>query len=167
MDGWLIGLFTLLGVLVGGIFTYLGLREQLKQQLKMDSQQWKRNVRSEPLLKLRDELAEMAAKQEKLVYDSLATSVITSEEVKREQRQAYEDWNAHKQDYQKNIYLQYDIQIVSLVKKILGNYQKSFISIMESNTPVKELEKAFKSSEENEKKIAEAQELINQRLEAL
>ena len=54
MDGLWVAVSGFAGVLVGGLFTFLGLREQLKQQLKLDSQQWKHNIVSGPLLKLRE-----------------------------------------------------------------------------------------------------------------
>ena len=45
MDAWLNGLFAILGVLAGGLFTYLGMKKQLKQQREMDSRSG--DVRSE------------------------------------------------------------------------------------------------------------------------
>jgi hypothetical protein len=67
MDGILYAITGFVGVLVGALFPYLGMKRQLNQQREMDSRQWRRSVRSEPLLKLRKSLADMATKQEKMV----------------------------------------------------------------------------------------------------
>ncbi len=77
MEGWLYGLFALIGVLLGGIFSYLGVKKQVEHsdgrfekelaRAREENQQKRRwEVRSEPLLKLRTELAQMASKLDKL-----------------------------------------------------------------------------------------------------
>jgi len=43
------------------------LEKELERAREADNRQWRREVRSEPLLKLRDDLARMANKQDKLV----------------------------------------------------------------------------------------------------
>ena len=91
MEGWLYGLFTLLGVLVGGLFTYLGLRSQLKQQKEINVIEWRRNIRSVPLLKFRDELANIATKLHILVTNT-QLSPSQSGITENEQHRALEDW---------------------------------------------------------------------------
>jgi len=102
MEGWLYGLFALLGAFIGGGFSYWGIKTQLQhsdkrfiKELQMrteaESRQRQWVVRSEPLLKLRDELAVMATKNEKLLsfvvrytlYRTMTTKDF-SEEQKRE-----------------------------------------------------------------------------------
>jgi hypothetical protein len=173
MDGWLIGLFTLLGVLVGGVFTYLGLREQLKQQLKMDSQQWRRKVRSEPLFQLREELAKMAMKAERLAKagNSLAVSN-TEESVKEALEIAKKDWNSYilGDNLQRVLFIQSDEEIVKLVKEIRIDYLDAYDEVVtyKEGQSASELGIALRSSEEMiAPKVAQAQALINTRLEKL
>jgi Na+/glutamate symporter len=84
MEGWLYGLFALIGVLFGGLFSYWGIKKQVehsdkrfKKELERareesrQKRQWE--VRSEPLLKLRTELAVMAVKLEDLAASSQRT----------------------------------------------------------------------------------------------
>ncbi len=118
MEGWLYGLFTLLGVLAGGFFSYLGMKKQLNQQKEMDSIQWRRKVRSEPLLKLRAESVRMAAKQDKLAaaaYRQLNIIGVTEEQARAELQSAMDDWNTYvaSGDFAQTLFMQYDAELVN------------------------------------------------------
>jgi hypothetical protein len=168
MEGWLYGVFTLLGVLVGGFFTYLGLRKQLAQQKEINEIEWRRKVRSEPLLKLRNELAKMANKQNSLVIAAQGAAIKTPDSLANEISQEFQDWSAHISDYQVSLYIQYDKEIVEVVEKIMSSYQKSWIETLSNGkTSLDKLNKAMKTSKTNQTRIIEAQELINSRLEEL
>ncbi|MAE11408.1 MAG: hypothetical protein QGI51_05495 [Dehalococcoidales bacterium] len=75
---WLLpALFGFIGVFLGGIFSYWGIKKQvehsderfekgLARQSEVGNRQRRWEVRSEPLLKLRSELVIMATKQDKV-----------------------------------------------------------------------------------------------------
>jgi hypothetical protein len=173
MEGWLYGLFTLAGVLAGGLFSYLGMKKQLEQRNEIDSRQWRRKVRSEPLLKLRDALANMATKQDRLIiaaWGQLYIKGATEEAVRGELQRAADDWNAYlvSGDFAQTLFMQYDAELFDKAKEILKDYQEScFNAIHLNQVSVEEQVKSRKVSERMEPKIVEAQELINKRLEEL
>lgn len=163
MEGWLYGLFALLGVLVGGLFTYLGLREQLKQQKDVNNIEWRHKVRSEPLLKLRNELAVIATKSDKVVYVSreYQKSIGTpgEEKAKKEQQDVLHDWHIYAGSgiLRQIILIQYDKELVKKVNEIVEHYVESY----DATTQGEEL--AVKTWPI----VIEVQELINKRLEEL
>jgi len=169
MEGWLYGLFTLFGVLAGGLFTYLGMRKQLEQQSKIDSRHWKRKVRSKPLLKLRDELARMATKLHTLVTNTQLPhnqSVITE----KEQQRALEDWRDYvtSGEFLPTLYLQYDKDLKKRVEEIEGDYMLLFeYALNYRSLKSNELRTFREISQSIKSKILEVQELINKRLEKL
>jgi hypothetical protein len=173
MEGWLYGLFTLLGVLFGGLFTYLGLRSQLKQQKEINEIEWRRKVRSEPLLKLRDALANMATKQDRLIIAAWGQFYIksgTEEAVREELQRAADDWNAYlvSGDFAQTLFKQCDAELFDKAKEILKDYQESCSNAIHLNQVSVEAQlKSRKVSERIEPKIVEVQELINKRLEEL
>ncbi len=179
MEVWDVVALVLGSNFIMALATYLTTKMQIKNSAKkfeielgraidVENRKRKWEVRSEPLLKLRIELADMAMKQERVVYAAQGKAIKTSEEMKSELSEAIKDWTAHIQDYQRNIYLQYDTEIVNMVKEIMGNYHKVIIDTMENDKiSLEKFSQVLKSCEKNEKKIIEAQELINKRLEEL
>ena len=174
MEGWLYGLFTLLGVLAGGLFTYLGMKKQLEQQRELDTRQWRREFRGKPLLKLREELAKMANKQDKLVAAASRQHTRigggTGEEAKKELQDAADDWNVYltSGDFAQALLMQYDTNLVNQAKEIREDYQRSFFyHLYYQQMDEEKLSEAMKIIEKNLNKIVEVQELINKRLEEL
>jgi hypothetical protein len=173
MEGWLYGLFALLGVLAGGLFTYLGMKKQLEQQRELDSCAWRREVRSKPLLKLRDELTIMATKQDKLVAVASQHTILRSkpvEDTKRELQEARDNWNAYiaNDDYHLTLLVQYNTGLVNQVEEIWKDYNESLFSLtFPQEADAEEVKKAMRASERNKTKIIEVQELINTLLENL
>lgn len=170
MEGWLYGLFALLGVLAGGLFSYLGMKTRLKQQSELDSHHWKREVRSEPLLKLRAELARMATKQAKLVAVALAQHTnrygFSEEELKR----TLDDSNSYlaSGDFANVLFTIDDTKIINKAREILTDYQQSYASAMRySELETKERKEALNLVETIRSKVIEVQSLINKRLEKL
>ena len=166
MEGWLYGLFALLGVLIGGLFTYLGLRSQLKQQKEINEIEWRRKVRSEPLFSLRDELAKMATKLHALVKNTQLTSN-QSAITENEQQQALDGWR----DYITSgvflpiLYKQFDKELMSLVENIESEYMLLFEYALEyKNLKIDELRSFREISQSVKNKIIQVQEHINKKL---
>ena len=173
MEGWLYGLFALIGVLFGGIFSYLGVKKQLEQRNKIDSRQWRRKVRGEPLFELRDALANMAVKLEDLVASAQRTHTRfggTQEEVEKKLHEAVDDWNAYLANggMAQTLFIQYDTELVNRVEEIRKDYQQAYfhnLNFRDSNA--EDMKKAFDIFEINKARIIEAQALINRKLEEL
>ena len=168
MEGWLYGLFTLFGVILGGLFSYLGMRQQLKQRSEIDSRTWRREVRSKPLLKLREELAYMASMQNRII--DLANEQRTRDDEAKEKvsiklQDAFEDWDTYlaRRDLVQTLFVQYDSELFNKVYEI----QESYIACYYKFLNKAEQEEAIKSWGKTWPKVIEAQELINKRLEEL
>jgi hypothetical protein len=171
MDGlWTAG-FTLLGVLVGGFFTFLGLKAQLKQQLKLDTQQWKRRVRSEPLLELRAKLSEIATTLHFLILaDRNHADIATKKQKEGEIQSLLDDWRKYgtSKDYLQIFYFQYDTELLSLIEQIQGNFMFAYEYALDFNELKTEDKKIYREQFQKAKtNIAKAQELINKKLEEL
>ncbi len=173
MEGWLYGLFALLGVLAGGLFTYLGMKKQLEQQRELDSRQWRRKVRSEPLLKLRKELATMATKLEKLAKRGKTfTPIKTKEQEDEALKQAQNDWETYVSEDHLEIvlYSQFDAEILNRVREIRNIYLNTYDEVVTYGKELSftEFGKAARAAEETIRpKVREVQELINRKLEEL
>jgi hypothetical protein len=169
VEGWLYGLFALFGVIVGGLFSYLGIKQQLKRQSEIDSSQWRRKVRGEPLLKLRDELANMATKLHILVTNTQMPSnqsIITE----KEQQRALEDYRDYMTsgEFLPTLYLQYDEELNKQVDEIESAYLLLFEYALNYKNLKSEGLKTFRETSQSVRnKITTAQELINKRLEEL
>jgi len=133
----------------------------------------RREVRSEPLLKLGAELAIMATKLDRLAKAGKSLAIRnTEEQVKEALERATNDWNNYilGDDLQRVLFVQSDEEIVKLVKEIRNDYLEAYDTVVtyrEGQSAI-ELGKASRSSEEKiAPKVAEVQELINKRLEGL
>jgi len=173
MEGWLYGLFTLLGVLAGGLFTYLGMEKQLQQQRKLDSHQWRRKVRSEPLLKLRDELALIASELDTLIAAGQAQSRQNHTEGSENDiaiQQIYDKWEKYRTsgDFLKTLHLQYDAELLEAIDAIKRKYLLLFEYALEYQQLEADERRTFRElSEKISNTIPSVQELINKRLEEL
>ena len=180
MDAWLtvavalIVAFSTLGA------TWLQNRQSNKrfekelQKAKDDAQRQRSwEVRSEPLLELRDELAVMATKLKKLVIDTRAQhyrSNITEEENNKELAHAVEDLKGYlvNEDFLQAINLQYDAELLQVVDNIISSYCVLFEYAQDYKSLKLDLLKEFRNrSKETETKTREAQEAIYKRLENL
>ena len=173
MEGWLYGLFTLFGVILGGLFSYLGMRQQLKQRSEIDSRTWRREVRGKPLLKLREELAIMATKLEKLAKRGKSFTVPKTKEQEEEAlKQAVNGWDFYTSEGHLEIvlYSQFDAEIVNRVRDIRNDYLNTYSNVVTYKEELSNVEfgEAARAAEEKIRpKIIEVQELINKRLEEL
>ncbi len=150
------------------------LEKQLESAKEADYRQRRREIRGEPLLKLRAELARMANKQDKLIAAASRQHTRigggTDEEAKRELQGAADDWNAYlaSGDFAQTLLIQYDKDLVNQVEEIRKDYQKSyFYHLYYQQMDAEKLTEAMKVFEMNRNKIVEVQELINKRLEEL
>ena len=158
------------------------LAKQLERAREADYQQRQREIRSEPLFKLRTELANMACKYEKLVDTARKlsnSSDITYEKTEKLLEEAIDEDTIHMAsgNLQQILNIQYDTEIITRVNSIRDTY----LLLVEYAPDYENLEtmgindflrtkglKDFREISGNVKnKILEVQELINKRLEEL
>ncbi len=146
---------------------------ELERAREADSRHRRWKVRNEPLLKLRSEVAIMAAKQDKLVaftlrYRDHARIGIPEEVAKKEAQEAYDASNKYlaSGDFVQVLFTQYDTQLANKAREILVNYRNSLISAVDY-TSQEPLTESLNLWERNKAKIIKVQELINKRLEEL
>lgn len=174
MEGWLYGLFTLFGVILGGLFSYLGMRQQLKQRSEIDSRAWRREVRGKPLLKMREELAVMATKLDKLAKCAHSIAFMSSRYVSEEQlKQAWDEASTELNRYMSGNDLELALKIVDdaeIKKKVREIRTEYLVSIDKGKIFKQELsiqqrgEAAREIEEKIDPKVTEAQALINKTL---
>lgn len=184
MESWLPAIFGFGGVLVGSFFSlwltklqFNNADKRFERELlkaKEDAQRQRRwEVRSEPLLKLRVELAVMASKLEKLAKQGNTFSPSkTQEQTEEVLKQAVNDWNNYLEgDYlEKVLHSQFDVELINRVKEILIEYLTTHYVVVTERESLSAVEFGKYASAAEEKirpKVAEVQELINKRLEEL
>ncbi|MEE8194259.1 MAG: hypothetical protein V3T73_02005 [Dehalococcoidales bacterium] len=147
------------------------LEKQLERDRDVDYRQRRREVRSEPLLKLRDGLASMAARLDRLVINTKFSRNLlnpTKEEDNGVQ-QALEGLRKYmtSEEFLPIRYLQYDKELV----KLMGGIEDDYVVLLIMNLASKELKQESKELEKESQKrktrIPVIQELINKRLEEL
>jgi hypothetical protein len=147
--------------------------KELNRQREIESRQRRWEVRSEPLIKLRSELARMATKQDTLVAAAhkLHTRFgITEEQAKEQLQEAVDDFNTYlaSGSFQQTLHMQFDKELIGKVDEIIGDYRASYIdAIYYRDLKATELGKAMEVFGRNEARIIEVQSLINKRLEEL
>jgi len=148
------------------------LEKELERARETDYHQRRREVRNEPLLQLRTELAIMATKLEKLAKRGKTFSPIKTREQEEEVlKQAVNDWNNYLEGgyLEKVLYSQFDAEIVNRVRDIRNDYLNTYsvVTFKEGLSAV-EFGKAASAAEEKIRPmVGEVQELINKRLEEL
>ncbi len=173
MDGILYAVIGFAGVLVGSGFSYLGIKMNLTQQNKIDSRTWRREVRGKPLLKLRDELAIMACKYEKLVDAAKKLSRspnITHEEEEKILAEVIDEDTIYMAsgNLQQILNIQYDAEIITQVNNIRNTYLLLMEYALKYHSLRENELKVFRDTSLTiETRIPEVQELIYKRLEKL
>ncbi len=151
------------------------LEKELERAKEVDSRERRRGVRGEPLLKLRDELARMAAKHDRVVgyagmlHTNIGTGA-TEEEVKKWLNSTLDDWNSYLDTgvFQQVLFTIDDKEIADRVKQLRLKYTEAYIrNIRWEALPPEELRKALRMREELQDEVTEIQSLINKRLEEL
>ena len=149
------------------------LAKQLARQREVDNRQRRWEVRSEPLLRLRYALAQMAVKLEVLVINTQEQhyrSDITDEERSKELERAVEDLKVYgtSEDFLQTLNLQYDVGLIELVESIENGYRLLFEYALDYKDLKPDDLKFFrKHSRDTKNKISEVQEAINKILEGL
>jgi hypothetical protein len=172
------------GVLVGGFFSYWGIKKQVETSDRHFEKEFekfivtyyrdrRREVRSEPLKELSTELAIMATKLEKLAKRGKSYGPPKTKEQENEfLRQAEKDWEEYlKSDHlERVLYSQYDTEILNRVREIRNDYFDIYSTTVTYPDEVSAVEygQASRAAEEKIRpKVAEIQELINKKLEEL
>ena len=146
---------------------------EIGRAIDVDERKRRREIRSEPLLKLRAELALMATKQDKLVASAhkLHTRFgMTEEEAKKQLQENVDDINTYlaSGNFQQTLFMQDDKELLDKVDEIIRDYRGSYIdAIYYKELKATELGKAMEVFERNKTRIIETQSLINKRLEEL
>lgn len=146
MEAWATVVIVLVSNAIIGAVSVMTVRKQLKHsreqfktglevQKEADKHERQREVRSEPLLKLRGELARVAAKGEKVVDVAKSTVYKVLEDVKLENwreagevpnelGEAMKEWNTYVAggEFQQVLFMQYDMKIVERVNEIKDEY---------------------------------------------
>jgi hypothetical protein len=149
------------------------LKIELGRAIAVEDKKRKWDVRSVPLLKLREELANMAVKQDKLVAAASRKHTRmggTADEARKELREAIDDWNIYLSSggLAYTIFIQYESDLIRKVEEIRTDYQRSyFYHLYYQQMDEEKLSEAMKVFENNKNKIIEVQEIINKRLEEL
>ena len=134
----------------------------LESQREADYRQRRREVRGEPLLKLRAELASMATKQDRIVTAARrqrnAIGTAPEEEAEKELQEAMGVWGTYIKNgaLKQTSLLQCDKELVNKVQEVIEVYSVSYANVMDGEEP-----------KETWPKVIEVQELISKRLEEL
>jgi len=173
------------------------LEKQMQAQREASKRERQQAVRSEPLLKLRAELAQMAAKGERAVDVAKSTvsnaykdlgfrGWLETEQAPNELTEALDDWSTYMAsgEFQQVLFMQYDVEIVKRVNGIKDEYNlarhgmhiapfvgRSDFSEEAKKINVKAIEQRIRKDIDviirNREKIAEVQSDINKLLEEL
>ena len=142
------------------------LERELERTREVDGRQRRREVEGEPLLKLRNELARMATKRDRLLasrdralpsaHEERTQFGMTKEDAEREQQESRNDWNAYlaSGDLPQILFLQYDTELINKVEEIRRD---SWLDLLYGD----------KVRERNKARVIEVQSLINQLLKEL
>ena len=149
------------------------LEKQLEAQREADKHKRQWEVRDEPLVKLRDELAKMAEKLSTTI--DLATQVTDevtpqSDRVIKDLNKAVKEWDEYMKsgEFEKTLHMQYDHNLKKEAHGIFWDYQSAFKGIRETWLGRKEkkldeeISKAKDVIRENALKVSEIQlKIIN------
>ncbi len=152
-------------------------REQTEAARETDRKERKREVRSEPLLKLRSELARIAQIQEALVkaaHLQINRLGVSEEDAQRLLVDASNAWNDYLQGgaWQQTIFMLDDQQLVKECIEISDAYRRSWHAAQmfqrfPATYPTEKLVEAMQVGDVNRERIARVQSRINQLLEEL
>ncbi len=149
-------------------------KKELERAREESQQKRQWEVRSEPLLKLRDELARAAIKESEVTGAAYAQHLLKGVKSKEELNIRLERALRDRNDYLKSgilrqiLYTQTDQELVDRVKEIIEDYQSSHFTAEHYMQFVeKDREEGKAVFKRNEARIIEVQELINKRLESL
>ena len=157
--------------------------KELERAREIDFKERRREVRSQPLLKLKGELALMASKQDVLaraahalhIYrGNTAVDIDIFKVIVKQVVEAAEDLSKYNREGElhRTLFLLDDAELVDRVEQVSTDYsqlfQKAMKWIQDSKEPdIEELKGAIDSLERNKTRIIDIQLLINKRLEEM
>jgi hypothetical protein len=165
MEAWATVALVLGSNAIMGVVNWLTTRMQVKnsaneleKRLQAQRQEYKHrqrwDSRRDPLIRLREELASMADKLERLVY--LATEVIEGvvpdlDRKTKELEKVGKNWEAYVDSgaFNRALHMQYDSELKGEARAISGDYEAAFVDVM-----------AYWRGGQADAKIREAQDVI-------
>lgn len=186
METWAIVVLVVGTNLGTALLALLGIKKQLKHsdnrfakelEAKREADEHNRKwvVRSQPLLKLREEIAHMAERLEFSV--DLAIQVIegvtpNQDKIERQLEKTVEEWSEYigSGDLYKALHMQYQHELKVEGHKIVQNYQSTYKGIMvfwRGGKADEEIRKANDILRNNSREVSAFQSKINELLEAL
>ena len=165
----IVALSTLSATFIQNRYSNKRLEKELERAREVDDRQRRREVEGEPLLKLRNELARMAAKRDRLLaardrslafpHKQRTQLDMTEEDAERELQESRNDWNAYLASLRlpEILFLQYDTELINKVEEIRRDLSgwASFLT------------DAGNIRKENKARVIEVQALINKLLKEL
>jgi hypothetical protein len=167
----IVALSTLGATLLQNRFSSKRFEKELERQREIDSHQWRRKVKSEPLIQLRKELTIMAYKYRNSIRNIHKCSPKFDDRRPTPEQivilKEMDDY-AVSEKFLQAVYVQHDTDLITAVEQL----RDSFIELSESASlydrlPAEERDEHEELFEKIEKQIPEVQELINKRLEEL
>ena len=150
------------------------LEMEIERAREADERRRRWEVRSEPLLRLRDELALMAVKESKVTGAAYGQHLLKDVKPKEELDRRLQEATKNRNDYlesgilQQVINMQIDEELINRVEKIMQEYQSShFTAEHYTLFGKKDREKGIEVFKQNKARIIEVQDLINKLLEEL
>ena len=146
------------------------LAKQLARQREVDNRQRRWEVRGEPLLKLRAELARMAAINENIANWYL--TIQQGHDARDLFEKAVKDYfdYAMSGDFLYALYVLEDAEIVERARKVVGKYSQAVMAtgpLGKRDISPQEIQKSIDTLREIETEVINIQKLINNRLEEL
>jgi hypothetical protein len=166
-------LSTLAGVTIQARQADKRFEKDLKRAREVDYRERRREVRSQPLLRLRAELADMATKLGNLVSAAERQHTrmgATEKQTEEELKQSVDEWNDYLRsgNWARTIFSLDDIELQDAVREVQTDYLHSFyVHQSWKDVDATEMQKAMKVFERNRHRITEIQALINKRLDEL
>ncbi|MCJ7631914.1 hypothetical protein MUP77_05895 [Candidatus Bathyarchaeota archaeon] len=153
------------------------LEMQLKSQREVEQHKKKWEVRSRPLLELREKLATMTEKLEKIVNSATQVEVVDgvpmqSDPNLKDVRKALEDWSAYFEsgEFYRVEHMQYEYELKIETHRILRDYQEAYFGVFafwRGESTDKEIRKAESAIKRNARRVSTLQSKINELLEEL
>lgn len=152
-------------------------RRLLESQMERDRRERRREVGSEALVLLRNELARMAEKLETLVDYSMQVVRTggTKGDINKKQNEAAEKWNEYLSsgEFHRALHMQWDFDLAHKAHGVLFDYQSAIqeviglVPTLDGKTGLKIMNEVKAKVGKNAKKVAELQLKIREELEKL
>jgi hypothetical protein len=152
-------------------------RKLLESQVEADRRERRREVGSEALILLRNEIASMAEKLETLVDYSMQAVRAggTKGDINKSQREAGEKWDEYLSsgDFHRVLHMQWNFDLARQAHEIFRDYQSAvqevigLVPAVDGKSGLKIMNEVKERMQKNPKKVAELQMRIREELEKL